>query len=134
MRDQIGEAHVGMARAIGRGELRDHRQRGRDRGDAQLPGEAVAQRVDLLAHGARVADDAARPVERALALGGETDEARAALHQQDAEHFLELLDAGRQRRLGHAAGLGGAAEMLFARERDQIFELVEHGSGVLSLR
>ena len=38
---------------------------------------------------------------------------------------LELLDAGRQRRLGDAAGLGGAAEMLFAGQREEEFQLVD---------
>ncbi len=117
--------HVGMARAERRGEARHHRQRGRDRGDAQPAGEAVAQRVDLLPHGAGVADDAARPVEHALALRGEAAEARAAVDQQHADRLLELLDAGRQRRLGHAAGFGGAAEMPLARQRQEKFELVD---------
>ena len=106
--------HVRMALAERRGEARDHRERGRDRGDAQLPGQAVAQRVDLRAHRARVADDAARPVEHLLALGREALETRAAVDQQHAHLLLELLHAGRKRRLGDAAGLGGAAEMPLA--------------------
>ena len=35
---------------------------------------------------------------------------------------------GGQRRLGHAAGFGGAAEMLFPGQRQQEFELVDHVS------
>src|SRR5262249_49412766 len=97
-----------------------------DRGDAELAGQPVLERLDLLAHGARIADDPARPVERALALRRETDEARSALHQQNAERLLELLDASRQCRLRHPADLGGAAEMALARQRHQIFELVQH--------
>ena len=77
------------------------------------------------AHRARVADDAARPVEHPLALRREALEARAAIDQQHAHLLLELLDAGRQGRLGHAAGLGGAAEMLFAGQRQQEIELVD---------
>ena len=92
-----------------------------------MAGEAALQRVDLLAHGARVADDAARPVEHALAFRGEALEARAALHQEHAERILELLDAGREGRLAHAAGLGRVTEMPLARERDHEFELVQHG-------
>jgi hypothetical protein len=46
--------------------------------------------------------------------------ARAALHQQHAERIFELLDAGRESRLCHAAGCRGAAEMLLIRERDEI--------------
>ncbi len=116
-----------MPRAVGRGEPLDHRQRGRDGGDAQAAGQAVLERVHFLAHGAGVADDAARPVEHALALRREALKARAAVDQQDAEAILELLHAGRQSRLGDAAGLGGAAEMLFPRQGEQKFELVDHG-------
>ena len=50
-----------------------------------MAGEAALQRVDLLAHGARVADDPPRPVEHALALRREALEARPALHQEHAE-------------------------------------------------
>ena len=77
------------------------------------------------AHRARVADDAARPVEHALAFRREALEARAAVDQQHAHRLLELLDSGRQRRLGDAAGLGGAAEMLLAGQRQEEFELID---------
>ena len=97
-----------------------------------MAGEAPLQRVDLLAHGARVADDAARPVEHALAFRGEALEARSALHQQHPERILELLDAGRERGLAHAAGLGRVAEMPLARQRDDEFQLVDHELGLLS--
>ena len=92
-----------------------------------MAGEALLQRVDLLAHGAGVADDAARPVEHALAFRREALEARAALHQQHAEGVLELLDAGGERGLAHAAGLRRVAEMPLAGEREDEFELVDHG-------
>ena len=81
--------------------------------------------VDLLPHRAGIADDAPRPVERALALGRKALEARAALHQHHAEDFLELLEAGRHRRLGDAAGLGGAPEMTLLGQRQQKFKLVD---------
>ena len=58
-----------------------------------MAGKAPLQRVDLLMHGAGVADDAPRPVEHPLAFRGEALEARAALHQQNPEGILELLDA-----------------------------------------
>jgi hypothetical protein len=90
------------------------------------PAQAVLQRIDLLAHGARVTDDAAGPVEHPLALGSEALEARAPLHQEHAEHILELLDAGREGGLAYAASLGRVAEMPLARERNDEFELVEH--------
>ena len=97
------------------------------------PAQAVLQRVDLLVHGAGVADDAARPVEHPLAFRRETLEARSALHQQHPEGILELLDAGGERGLAHAAGLGGMAEMPLAGERDDEFELLDH-AGLPRLR
>ncbi len=90
------------------------------------PVKTVTQGIDLLAHGAGVADNAARPVEHALPLGGEALKARAAVDQQHAHLLLDLLDARRERRLGDAAGLGGAAEVPFPRQRQDEFELVEH--------
>src|SRR5262249_40646687 len=85
-------------------------------------------RIDLLAHGARVTDDPAGPVEHPLALGREALEARAPLHQEHAEHILELLDAGREGGLAHTASLGCGAEVALARQRNDEFELVEHES------
>src|SRR5581483_8866035 len=82
---------------------------------------------DLLAHGARVADDAPRPIEHALAFRREALEARAALHEEYAELILELFDAGREGRLAHAAGFRRVAEMPLARECDDEFELFQHG-------
>jgi hypothetical protein len=87
--------------------------------------DSFLQGVDLLPHRPHVADDPPRPVQRALALRGESLKPRTALHQHHAENFLELLDAGRHRRLGHAAGFGGAAEMAFLGQRQQQFELVD---------
>jgi len=52
-------------------------------------------------------------------------ETRAALHQHDAQNFLELLEAGRHRRLGDAAGLGRPAEVALFRQRQQKFKLVD---------
>ena len=115
-----------MALAIGRGQCGDHRQRGRDGGDAQPTGKTVPERIDLLTHGARVADDAARPVEHALAFRGKALEARAAVDQEHAHLLLELFDAGRKRRLCHAAGLGGAAEVLLTGQGQDEVEFVDH--------
>jgi hypothetical protein len=77
-------------------------------------------------HGAGVADDAARPVEHALALRREARKARAAVDEADAETLLELLDRGRERRLAHPAGLRGAADMPLACEGDEELQPVEH--------
>jgi hypothetical protein len=52
---------------------------------------------------------------------------RAALNQQHAELVLELLQRRRERRLGDAEFLGRLAEMPGAGQRDEEFELVDHG-------
>ena len=77
------------------------------------------------AHRALVADDAPRPVEHALAFGRQSAEARAAVDQQHAHLFFELLDPGRERRLGHAAGLRGTAEMPLARQGKKEFKFID---------
>ena len=92
----------------------------------------MAQRIDLLAHVAGVADDAPRPVQHPFALGREALKARAAPHQQDAHLFLDLLHPGRQSRLGNAARLGSAAEMLLTGQRQQEFEFVNHANNLVS--
>ena len=117
--------HVGMFGAERRRQRRHHAEHGRDRRDPDLAGQLVLEPVDLLPHRAGIADDPPRPVERAFAFRRKALEARAALHQHDAEDFLELLEAGRHRRLGDAAGLGGPAEMPFLGQRQQKFELVD---------
>ena len=115
----------GMAGPKWRGERSDHAKRGRNRCDGDLSGKPLLEGIDLLPHRAGVADDAPRPVERALSFRGKALEPRSALHQHDAEDFLELLEAGRHRRLGDATGLGGAPEMTFLGQREQQFKLVD---------
>jgi len=67
-----------------------------------------------------------RLAQHALALGRKTLKPRTALHQHHAEHFLELLDAGRHGRLGHATGFRSPSEMPLLGQRQQKFKLVEH--------
>ena len=54
---------------------------------------------------------------------GQHHVARPPLHHGDAERPLEIADLHRQRRLGHRAGLGGAAEMAVFGERREIAKL-----------
>ena len=75
---------------------------------------------------AGVAGDALGPRQHLFAFRRQALEARTAQHQHDPELVLELLDGRRQRRLGDAALVGGAAEMLMPGERDEEFELVDH--------
>jgi hypothetical protein len=114
-----------MAHAERGGEACHHRQRGRDRGNAQPPGQSVPQRVEFLPHGAGIADDAARPLEHPLAFRREAPKPRAAIDQQHAHGVLELLEPRRQRGLRDAAGFRGAAEMPFAGQRQKEFELID---------
>ena len=65
----------GCRARYGRGDHGRYGERGGDRRDADMAGKTVPQRIDLLAHGASVADDAARPVEHPLAFRREALEA-----------------------------------------------------------
>jgi hypothetical protein len=124
------EADIGVLRPVGRRQHRHHGQRRGDRGDTDVAGKTPLQGVDLLMHGAGVADDAPGPVEHPLALRREALEPRSALHQEHAEGFLELLDAGGEGGLADAAGLGGVSEVALAGERDDEFELFDHAGRI----
>ena len=65
-------------------------------------------------------------LQRELALRRQADEAMAALDDRRAEILLELADRRRERRLRDVTGFRRPAEMLFARQRDEIFELPQH--------
>jgi hypothetical protein len=93
-----------------------------------MPHQSALERVDILPHGARVADDTAGPFQHAFAFRREAVKTRATMHQQHAEHILKVFDARRKRRLADAAGFGGTAEMLFACQRDDEFEPIDHES------
>ncbi len=95
-----------------------------------MAGQAALQRIDLLMHGAGVADDAPGPVEHPLALRREALEPRSPLYQEHPEGFLQLLDAGGEGGLADAAGLGGTPEMALAGERDDEFELFDHAGSL----
>src|ERR1700732_3579788 len=93
-----------------------------------MPGERGLGRMNVLAHRARVADDAPCPFEHALAFRRQSVKARAAIDEQHPQRIFELLDARRQGRLGHPAAFRGAAKIAFPRQRYQEFELVDHGA------
>ena len=127
VRDRTEKVTPGCFSRKRRRQPRHHGQRRRDGGNADAAGQAVARRAHLLAHGAGVADDAARPDQHLLALRRQPLEARAAQHQHDAELVFKLLDRRRQRRLGDAARLRRAPEMLLLGQSDEEFQLVDHG-------
>src|ERR1051326_1822019 len=95
-----------------------------------MAAEALPQGLHVVAHGPSVLDDAARPFEAPLAVGVEADEARRALNQHGAQHVLELLDAGREARLADTAVLGRLAEIAVLRQRQEIFEFVDHACAI----
>src|ERR1700731_4589110 len=109
-----------------RGEFGDHGERGWHGGERQMPGERGLRRMNVLAHGARVADDAPRPFEHALAFRRQSVKARAAIDEQYPQCLFDLFDARRQGGLGHPAAFLGAAKIAFPRQRYQEFELVDH--------
>ena len=85
----------------------------------------MLQRVDLLTHGAGIADDAPRPFEYAHAFRREVLEAGAAVDQEDAESVFKLFDARGQGRLGDTACFRRPPEMLFARQGKEEFKLID---------
>ena len=61
------------------------RERGRDRADPQLPGEAPSHHPELLVEAADVGENPARPLEHALALRRQPLEALRAAHDREAD-------------------------------------------------
>ena len=115
----------GWARAERRRQERDGGERGRDRADPQLPGEAAAHRVELGVETVHVGEDPARPFEHALALGRQPFVALRASHDREADLALEAADPRRERRLRDVAGAGGATEVLLADECHEVCEMAQ---------
>ena len=67
--------------------------------------------------------DGVRPFQDPLAFGRETVEALTALDDRHTKFLFELPDPAGERGLGHVTRLGGAREMLFPRQRDEILKL-----------
>ena len=67
-----------------------------------------------------------RVIEHEAALIGEAVEFMAALDDRRAEILFKLADRRRKRRLRNMAGRRRAAEVFFARQSDEIFELTQH--------
>ena len=117
--------HLGVASAEGRRQSFHHGQGSWNCCQPEFSGEAVLERVHLLTHGARIADDAPRPVEHALAFSGESLETGTAVDQQHAEAFFELLYPRRQRRLGDPAGFRRPPEVLFTGQCEEKFQFFQ---------
>src|SRR5262249_36151014 len=120
-----GELNVGVLFAVRGRERSHHRERRWNRGKTQASGQAEPERIALLSHRAAIADDAPCPFEYPLAFGCEALEPRAPIDQQDAHLVLKLLHAGGKRGLCHSARFSSASEVLFARQRQYEFKLVD---------
>ncbi len=107
-------------------QLRNDRERGRNRAESKPPGQPLAELLQATSHVLGVGQDPLRVLERPLALRGQTDIPVAALDQRSAEILLKQPKRRRERRLGHMARLRRSAEVLFARKSNEILELPKH--------
>ena len=114
--------------------MRHERQRGRDRADAQRAAQPRAQFRQAVLQRLRIGQDAPGVRQHEFAFGRQPDETPTALDDHDSEFGFELRDRGRQRRLGNAAGVGGAPEVPLARQRIQIDELPDYHPLIPGLR
>ena len=116
----------GEALGEGDGEQRGEGGGGGEHAEAEGALHAgVAEFVQLLLEAAAVVHHLLGPGEDALALAGEAFEALAALDDEDIHVLFELLDAGGEGGLGDAAGGGGAGEVLFLVECQQVLEVAD---------
>src|SRR5262245_28946640 len=84
----------------------------------------MPQRVDLLAHGAAVADNPAGPFQHPLPLRGKAWKTRPAIDQQHAHPLFELVYSRAKCWLGDPATFGRPAKMPFAGKGKNEFKLV----------
>ena len=103
----------------------DGRKRRRHDAHSQSTDELASRLAHVSLERLHVGQDAARPPQHALALRGESVKSLAALDDQDAEGVFEVLDSGRQRRLGDVAAGGRSGEVLLAGQRDQVLEMLD---------
>src|SRR5882757_4981242 len=82
-----------------------------NRAQSDLPFEPLPQLAQLLLEAAVAGENTVRPRQHPLALNGEPHIPLAALDDEHAEAFFELLNAGRQRRLSYVARGRRASEV-----------------------
>src|SRR5262245_59849996 len=97
------------------GQHRGHRQCRRDCGNFDRADKTTHERVNVLAHRPRVADDPASPGKNAFALWRHSDESGATIDQQHAEQTFEVFNVRREGWLTYMARFRRAAEMLLPR-------------------
>jgi len=105
---------------------------GVDRADAQRTGERVPRLLGDALHALQLVEHAPCLFDDAFADRRDRNLGLAALEQGHAQLVLELLHRHAQGRLADEAGLGGAPEMMFARQCHDIAEFGErHGVWIL---
>src|SRR5690606_39259563 len=100
---------------------------------AQASGESASKFAGFLQQAVVVTQNAEGPLQNPFAFRRQAFEPLGSPDQQQAQVFLELFESGREGRLRHAAGGGGAREVFLSCERHQILEIFEdHGFRVLA--
>ncbi len=107
------------------GDQRRGGEPGRDHAEAARPGQAVAQARGLGGEPVEAGERVLCPWQQRPSFGRQADVAPLAIDEPDAQLTLELADRCRERGLGDVTGFGGAAEVLLARECDEVLELAE---------
>jgi len=107
----------------GHRQIRNTRQRGRDRADAQVARKAALERCNSW----RMLRASPTRRRATRALGCETAKPGPPLHQRRPEVFFQALYSRGEGRLRHACGFRRAPEMALPRKNEQEFKLIEHG-------
>jgi hypothetical protein len=97
----------------------------RDRADPEVTGKNTALRRGVVHQGPRVGENPLGTVREILADRRELHAPAGPFRHDHAETFLEFLDPGAERGLGHVTAFRGVAEMLFRIEGDQKFEMAQ---------
>jgi len=100
---------------------------GRDHAEPELARERLARGAHHVGQLLGLAQYPPRLGGDSKAQRREAHDPPGALDQGDSDHRLELLDPGRQGRLGNETGLGRAAEMAVGFERHEILKLLQRG-------
>jgi hypothetical protein len=105
------------------GDQRGGRDGRGHRPDAERDGQPGAQAVQVGAQPVALGEDPVRPADDPHALRREPIEAPPALDDRHVELVLQLADRRRERGLADMAGLGGAPEVPFPGEGDEVLQL-----------
>ena len=131
---QHRQRYARMSPGERRGQNRHGRKRSGHHAQAEPADESLPEPTGLLLEALGIGGDSLRPRQHPLAFRGEPLESLAALHHEQPELLLELLDAGGERRLGHVARRGGAGKVALAGEHGQVLQMSEEHASAAILR